>query len=405
MPAAADPAETEFLSPLDRLAEVSFSSQESANLDTVCYRGSAPLAHLAIISQADVFDQVLNPEGLQRDLSPKHASEAYEYLQRRAKEAFPRAFPEVVLNVRDEKAVNVEARKMAGGIRPVKLTFDMEYIRKKRDAVVVSRVDGNHRLWYAAGDARREPIMLMAPFQIHLGLSVQQEGSLFLDINANQKGLNSSHLSILRSSLTPWEEEIVRNPARAFAKRLVEDSGSPWNGLVHLGGSKEGSKQQGIHRPVNFTSLETGTKRLLTKSQYIYDLTQPDAQYQLIVRYWSAVRDVYQEEWENPQEYLLLKNLGVLIWSMFGATVIDRSLSSGAVSQRDMVKLVKKTTGRLNWERNATGEGSLAGMSGNRAALILSGELAAALDADRSVGKGIEQQLLDDDDDEEEKAS
>ncbi|MBF6561227.1 MAG: hypothetical protein IVW56_13130 [Candidatus Binataceae bacterium] len=48
--------------------------KEDRNLDTTCYRESAPLAHLALLSQPDVFDQVSNPEGLQRDLSPNHAS-------------------------------------------------------------------------------------------------------------------------------------------------------------------------------------------------------------------------------------------------------------------------------------------------------------------------------------------
>ena len=58
--------------------------KEDRNLDTVCYRGSAPLAHSALLSQADVFDQETNREGLQRDLSPKHASEAFEYVKRDA---------------------------------------------------------------------------------------------------------------------------------------------------------------------------------------------------------------------------------------------------------------------------------------------------------------------------------
>jgi hypothetical protein len=35
---------------------------ESKNLDTVCYRGSAPIAELTRMSGADVFDQDLNPE-------------------------------------------------------------------------------------------------------------------------------------------------------------------------------------------------------------------------------------------------------------------------------------------------------------------------------------------------------
>ena len=60
------------------------------NLDTVCFRGSGPLAHLALVSQPDVFDQVANPDGLQRDLSPKHAADAYDYVTREKKSDFPR---------------------------------------------------------------------------------------------------------------------------------------------------------------------------------------------------------------------------------------------------------------------------------------------------------------------------
>ena len=59
---------------------ISIIALESKNLDTVCYRGSAPIAQLTRFSQADVFDQDTNPDGLQRDLSKKHAAEAYAYL-------------------------------------------------------------------------------------------------------------------------------------------------------------------------------------------------------------------------------------------------------------------------------------------------------------------------------------
>src|SRR5271154_2660676 len=87
---------------------VELKAQKGKNLDTQCFRGSAPLAHLALISQTDVFDQVNNPNGLQRDLSPKHASEAYEYVKRAKDPDYPRAFPEVVLNVRDKKILKLD---------------------------------------------------------------------------------------------------------------------------------------------------------------------------------------------------------------------------------------------------------------------------------------------------------
>lgn len=395
---ATDPPDL-YQPPLFKKSVLELPTIEAVNLDTTCYRGSACLAHLATISQADIFDQVVNPDGLQRDLSPKHAAEAYDYLQHRDDGGHPRAFPEVVLNVRDKRAIKLESRRAASGLKPTMLIFDLDYIRgrEEKGETVISRVDGNHRLFYAGGDAKRAPIMLDGPFQIHVGLTREQEMSLFVDINANQKGLNSSHLSILRSKLTPEELELVQHPARAFARRLVDDEGSPWHGLVHLGGSREGSKAEGVTRPVTFISLEQGVKRLLTKSQYIHDLGNPNAQYQVILRYWLAVREVYPEEWNDPREHLLMKNMGVLSMAILGATVIDRCMARGEVEFEDMVKLVEQTKGSIDWSRHSTGNGSVSGMSGNRAALIIAGTLAESLheSATSIAGDRIEKQLLE----------
>src|ERR1039457_3020704 len=158
---------------------------KSKNLDTTCFRGSAPLAHLALISQPDIFDQVTNPKGLQRDLSPKHASEAYEYVRRDRNQEYPRAFPEVVLNVRQKSVLREVSEEEAAPL--VKLQFTVSDM--KTGKVYVSRVDGNHRLYFAVGDERRDPLLAEVPFQIHVGLTQEQERSLFVDINRNQKGL------------------------------------------------------------------------------------------------------------------------------------------------------------------------------------------------------------------------
>src|ERR1700689_1476130 len=126
---------------------VELTAYKAKNLDTVCFRGSAPLAHLAMISQPDIFDQVTNPKGLQRDLSPKHASEAFEYVHRQRNQEFLRAFPEVVLNVRDKRVLKTD--DTTGG-PIVKLQFAVSEMKDGK--VAVSRVDGNHRLYYAVGD-------------------------------------------------------------------------------------------------------------------------------------------------------------------------------------------------------------------------------------------------------------
>jgi DGQHR domain-containing protein len=384
---------------LTGISEIEFVAEQSDNLDTVCYRGSASLAHLAAISQADIFDQVTNPEGLQRDLSPKHASEAYDYARRDVDKQFPRAFPEVVLNVRDKSVVDVEEIDSDGdGDAPkaFRLRFDRTAMRDGK--VHVSRVDGNHRLFYAEGDERRDPLLMSAPFQLHIGLTREQERSLFVDINANQKGLNSSHLAVLRSKLTPEEQEIRDHLERWIAKRLAEgDPLSPWHGLIHLGGSKKGARAQGLTRPVNFASLEGGVKRTITKSQYIHDLTDPEAQYVLIRNYWQAVKQVFTEEWAKPKDYLLLKNIGVTSMSILAGTIIDRCIPRGTVGVDDMAEYLQQARARFDWGKNATGERSVTGMSGNRAALIIAGEMAGELSDQGSsnVLRDIQAKLVD----------
>src|SRR4051812_47896856 len=45
------------------------------------YRGYLKLSDLSGLSKADIYDAKNNPTGTQRDLSQKHAKEAYEYVK------------------------------------------------------------------------------------------------------------------------------------------------------------------------------------------------------------------------------------------------------------------------------------------------------------------------------------
>ena len=359
---------------LTGIPAVEVTAQKGKNLDTVCFRGSAPLAHLALISQPDIFDQVANPKGLQRDLSPKHASEAFEYVHGERNQEYPRAFPEIVLNVRDKRVLKMEE---VDGSPVVKLQFAVSDMKDGK--VYVSRVDGNHRLYYAAGDDRRDPLLADVPFQIHVGLTQDQERSLFVDINSNQKGLSSSHLAVMMNRLTPEEIEIRDHLDRWIAGRLSKDPDSPWHGMIHEGGSKKGTRQQGLTRLVNFASIQGGISKLLSKSQYIHDLGDAQLQYIIIRNYWHAVKAVFSEEWANPKDYLLLKNIGVWSLSILGAAVIDRCMPLGRVDVRDFARYLKQARTRFDWNKEASGERAVAGMSGNKAALIIAAAMAEEL--------------------------
>jgi hypothetical protein len=144
-----------------------------------------------------------------------------------------------------------------------------------------------------------------------------------------------------------------------------------------------------MDRPVSFVTLEQGVRRTLSKSQYIHDLTRPDAQYILIRNFWTAVHDVFQEEWDEHKEYLLLKNIGVLGFSIMGGTVIDRCMARGEVDIEAMKAYVEQVRGVFDWSKEARGEKSVAGMSGNRAALLIAGELVADL-ADPGESRAVQ---------------
>lgn len=359
---------------------IEFIAEESANLDTTCFRGSAKLCELARISQADVFDQEDRKTGLQRALSMRHAAEAYDYVSADPGK-LPRAFPEVVLNVRDPKAVKVTALGEVEGMKLVKLAFDEEVIDQGR-GVKVSRIDGNHRLYFANGDGKdREPIELLAPFQLHLGLSRDHEASLFVDINANQKGLNTSHLAILRSRLTPDEVEIIRNPARVFARRLTEDEASPFKGMVYMGGSKTGSRKKGVKHPMTFGALENAVRRMLKRSQWLQELDSADARYQLIRGYWQAVKKTWPEAFKDPHEYLLTKSIGINIMAQLGGQILDRAQVVGETDMRAFARELKavKDSGAIDWHRDADHRSGVGGMSGNRAVMDVAGTLSRKL--------------------------
>jgi DGQHR domain-containing protein len=344
-----------------------------------------------MISQPDIFDQVTNPKGLQRDLSPKHASEAYEYVHRAKNPEYPRAFPEVVLNVRDKKVLKIEDGE--DGTQVVRLQFQISDMKDGK--VYVSRVDGNHRLFHAAGDDRRDPLLTDVPFQLHVGLSQDQERSLFVDINSNQKGLSSSHLAVMQNRLSPEEIEIRDHLDRWLASRLSKDPESPWHGTIHEGGSKKGTRQQGLTRLVNFASIQGGVSKLLSKSQYIHDLGDAQLQYVVIRNYWQAAKSVFSEEWANPKDYLLLKNIGVWSLSILAAAIIDRCMPLGRVDSKDFARYLKQARNRFDWSKDATGERAVSGMSGNKAALIIAAAMAEELtdEAGGNMLKELQEQL------------
>ncbi|MDF5733064.1 MAG: hypothetical protein PUP92_35020 [Rhizonema sp. PD38] len=201
----------------------------------------------------------------------------------------------------------------------------------------------------------------------------------------------------MRGMLTPEQEKIKNQLDQWIAEKLADDPDSPWHGLIHMGGAKKGSRVQGLSRPTNFVALKNGVKRTITKSQYLRDLTNPLAQYIIIRNYWKAVKNVFAQEWANPKEHLLVKNIGILSLSILAGAILDRCMPRGKVNVEDMVYYLHQAKTRFDWSVSAEpGDHSVKGMGGVHAAMIIAGEMASELsdETGENLMKNLQERLL-----------
>ncbi len=219
------------------------------------YRGFASLCDLADISRADIYDQQNNPTGTQRDLSPTHAREAYEYVKNKELGFWPEVF--LCSRRNDIVTFNPVSPELPDlGILEIDIGAP-----QPGGAIAVSRVDGNHRLHFGdgaqSGYSRVEKIV---SFCMAYDLTRDEEIQLFKDINKNQKPMNTSHLDGIEVRLTPEEELKRRTPDLYIAQRLHRDPSSPLHGRVYEGGRKP----VGVDIPLR--GLRTGIEYMLSRS-------------------------------------------------------------------------------------------------------------------------------------------
>jgi DGQHR domain-containing protein len=316
------------------------------------YRGYARLCDLANISKADVFDQKTNPFGTQRDLSPKHARDAYGYV----KEHELAFWPEVFLCARTPNVISFEPSKISDKIGTLKI--NVKSIRNEK-TIAISRVDGNHRLHYAGGNFQGfPPIKKEVSFCLAFKLTLEQEIILFRDINDNQRRMNTSHLDNIEARLTETEKLKRRDPALYIAKQLGTDEDSPLYGKIFEGGKKP------RYFAIPLRSLKTGIQYMLSQPSKLTELPDADVQYAVIRSYFKALRDWQPEAWQDPTQYLVLRGAGLWAICFIGATVIDRTLSSGNYTSDYMLKVLQSGPS-WDWSKS----GNFAGYSGRGGAI------------------------------------
>lgn len=352
------------------------------NLNLTQVRGYASLDVLADMSGADVYDQVSNPLGTQRDLKPVHAKEASKYALEATEyspDEDPRAFPEILLNVRDADVVSFSSGVEA--IRFTSLEDDIEQAGQLVDVVLdlerllqpqpqkspqISRLDGNHRLSRvpAPSDRSEGQTFPVVPFAMFVGLSEDQERKLFADINGKQQTMNTSHLANITMELE-GDRLLLDSKTRPlwFAKKLSSDkegNNGVFESLVFKGGSKVGVKEKsGYQPPLNLATVRSMIQTSLREMEALVTEEIPptlldaarakdkealrqvvDAANNFLIlfaRFWTAVQRNYPEAWADTKKgkYILYTSIGALGLSQLAGTVIEELVREEKVRQED----------------------------------------------------------------------
>jgi DGQHR domain-containing protein len=298
------------------------------------YRGFGSLAEVSRISKADIFDQDQNREGTQRNLSLTHARKAHEYVQSRSK-AF---YPEMILSLRDKSYVKFELKDEQDDAKFGTLRFLKD--PTKADKIVISRLDGNHRLWFADGHQKGlDPITRQISFCILALEDLNTELELFRDINDNQMGMSTSHLQNITARLLGDQALKVQKPALYIVQKLLKEKSSPLKGLVHEGGK---AQSKAVLTGLTIANLTSSVSDMLARSAKLPQFPDADAQYKIIENYWTAVKKWLPKAWTNPKDYLIFKGVGLYAISYVGIDVIDRSLMKGKFSSNDMYHYLKQ---------------------------------------------------------------
>jgi DGQHR domain-containing protein len=327
------------------------------------YRGFANLADLADISRADIYDQQKNPKGTQRDLSPGHARDAYEYIKNRDLGFWP----EVFLCARKKDVVTFYPASIE---RPDLGMLEIDIVGTKTGTdIAISRIDGNHRLHYGDGkQSGYSRVEKPISFCLAYDLTREEEIQLFRDINDNQKHMNTSHLDGIEVRLTPEEELKHRSPELYIAQRLSNDSASPFHGRVFEGGKKP----VGVDIPLR--GLKTGIEYMLSRSTQLPHLEDAEAQYRVIRNYFEAVKKWQPKAWSSPKEYIMLRGSGLWAICFIGAQVIDRALLQDEFKAVGMLAILR--SGK-DWDWGKRGD--FKGLGGRGGAVEISNRVTLKL--------------------------
>jgi DGQHR domain-containing protein len=390
------------------------------NLNLRVLRGFGQLDSLAFISAPDVFDQVDNPLGTQRALSPEHARDCREYALEATglpAEESPRFFPDILLNVRDTNVVelyNIEDpeelyefdsfaddTEVPANFVGVRISLQALENPKAFHNPQVSRVDGNHRLWGMDEILQQEAEtpdegqsiddVPTVAFSMLVGLTAKQEASLFRDINGEHKGMDVTHLASIEARITD-PAELRSDPKRLplWVADQLSQPGRAFENMVFLGGERTGLKRLGEQRPVKLNSLRTTLAQQLRSAPRAtaHFGDEPETLLGMLDNFWKAVRDTFPEAWSDRRDYILLQAIGLGAFAKFGGAILDSAFENGSMEYADFVRFLEPVKDKVSLRRD-----EYRGIAGAGGAQVIADKLLKASEPDAVRAARIRAQL------------
>jgi len=322
---------------------------KSKALDVDCLRGFAKLSDIARISRADEYDEITHPDGIQRELNITHAREAYGYAAAQ-KPGEKRIWPEVILGLRDKKGVKIESVGQWKGqkeICPVTIKVDLGEIKLNKIDPTFSRVDGNHRLYYADGSAKKfQALDVMIPFCIIENITRNEEVLIFKTINEKQSKLRTDHLLRIDGQIMKGFELMKKDPILWIVTELNMNNVSPFFKLIHIAGRKAKEASYIISQKSLYDGIRLLYRSLdvtLKQTQNLKSLAE------IIVRYFNAVAKKWPTAWRDSSKYLLMSNTGLQALGIVGAKLIERMVLTKTLKEDDFLNELNAI--QFSWEK------------------------------------------------------
>ncbi|MFC1584001.1 DGQHR domain-containing protein [Fibrobacterota bacterium] len=247
------------------------------------FLGFAPSDLLYSISFSDILNEDTG-EGYQRPYTRSQSLDFKKYISSPGASTIP-----LVFNLRKNQKSNWEVKESTGNRATL-------YLRKGKKPL--AQVDCQHRI----GEMNDSDVSFA--FMTFIGLDLRSEMAIFNTINSKARGLSTSLTDYHESKLI---EDIENEAPHLFiSRRLNEDRNSPWYKMIRYGGETT----SGVKRRTSLRMMQKCVHKFLKKIEPVFQGTINE-KYQLLVDYWNAVKNVFNNEWNDHRHHLICKGLGL----------------------------------------------------------------------------------------------